>query len=1219
MNASTHNSNYTPTNTLQKQNATQTISNFIDDQYAIERLGWVWNEILMPCVEESSFDRIHRMGKVSLSILLRSDEFHFVRDRRKIPDNAIFLVDEHGRLFHSYRNSFSSNNRPTTAFISRQDITDDVAGLADFDASLKLLAKVATLSGGWVITGDDITVGQWLRFHAIQVPENEQDTRGLLDLLNFSTLPEQPKYANYWELLDAPDDSPFKLDDNARSVIRDVTSRYTWEDDVLVHIYGGHLMLESASADGFSNSTDFRIQRLLDGCVYQSGHAWKYLAALGWFTRDAEKKPSPELVEQLLIAALLLDLDRNLDVANTHFAGFDLYSKDFFRRHPRDVRTRLEKHLIDSARLDSLFAPLVAEMVLAGMAPEYLFADWPQSLQMGTPAWVVATQAVHMVEALVPGVSRKMNYQHLMGFAQSAQAMGALAELHAAGSIDPVVTWAWMNGLVTREADGSLSLEAVTRATREYALYIDMMLEAAERFARPLPDRKQLALEQLKSRVRDCDPDELLVKHRGSGGGAGRKVSVLDLYLGDELHTGDWDRVRGISIYKSFEQLARLYPVADLYETATSSHHDAIVGGLARNIQIAISQLAPEDAIFLRHGALGVYSVQKINYKPERTNGRGGISPATYLPGETGRYGIVVCAQYIHGIKCFELFPLRMECRYNPDLEKSFAPLVFGDFFYLNTHFVDEKQLLEVPIELNAYMQNVEPKGNFKRRIHVRKIAEFDAATDEAYDPAPTFRSARTQQLARLIAEKNPYITVSEIHQLGLQQTAREKAIEKTDAIFNVVLNLIIPFKSCVEGLTSGDPKKHGGAIFDCIVDAAVLALTFVAAPAAIAVASTKAATIAGKLLSASRILARSAVSLFNPLSGLPQLLKGGGKLLARGVAKASGHTLSLAHQAQQQLRFLTGANSYDLLKVIDHTASAAQVRMSLDTVAHARALLKSDAIETAQHIVTRLSEKHFKVPKGTSETELRHLANNAVKETACQSKQAGELQSLIGRQALEELTEAFIKGHPVQLNNARSTAQGYTETLAVLYELESKKARYMKGYQQDVLKLDLGRPPYNDVMPDALFNPLGYTDPSQRAAAWMLNGSTSNGNNFDNVVNVLREYTANKASLTDPTVIRDIHRQLVPLAADKVRDAGAPTKYGSSPTGFALLEEHLKVLNASHEHFDKHVLAAVVGFQGFGDGNGRTASALYSISQLRRDQFKAMPPHVFRELNGIF
>ncbi|WJK12129.1 hypothetical protein [Pseudomonas fluorescens] len=1210
---------YDSTDSLQKNKVSQTITNFISDEYAVERLDWKCNEILVSCVEDSTFDRLHRNGKVSLSILLRHDDFHFVRAWRKIPDNAVFLLDEHGRLYFSYRNMVASNDRPATPFVSPRDITADVAGLTSFGDSLELLAKVAESTGGWIVTGGEVTLGQWLRFNGLQVPDTEQDTRNLLDLLNFSTLPEPPKYGNYWQLLDAPDESPFKLVGNKRVMLLELTQSCTQDSEAIINGLGRRVLIESVPGDGATASTDYRLQQVLESAALR--HGQYYLSKLGWLDETAATKQSTELAEQLAAAVILLDLDPGLNIANTHFAGFDLYSKSYFKQHPSRIRVDLEAHLIKNLHIAPPLAPLVAQMVLAGMAPEYLFPDWPPSLQMGTPACVIATQAIHLVEALVPGASRRMTYQHLMGFSQSTKSLAPLAALQAEGTVDPVVTWAWMNGLITRDARGDLTPKEIERAIREYDQYVAMMLEATERFSRPFPDRRQLALQELKSREPDCDPDELLVKHRGSGGGAGRKVSVLDLYMSDELHTQDWDRIRGTSIYKSFPRLPDLFPVTELYETETASHFDAVLDGLTRNIQIAISQLFPEDAASIEDGAIGVYCVQQMNYKPARVTGRYGISPATYIPGETGRYGVILCVQHGYAIKCFELFPLRMECRHNPDLETLFNPLVSGSVFQLDTRFTDQKQLERAPVDLQAYLQNVTPRANVKSRIQIRKIGAFEApgAYEKRDDQTPLYRSARVKDLGSLIARKNPYITEQEIHQLGLQQTVREKAIEKTDAIFNMILNLIIPFKSCVEGLTSGDPKKQGGAIFDCIVDAAVLAMTLFAAPAAIAAAASKAANIAGKLLSASRVLASTALSLFNPISGLPQLLKAGGKLLGRGVAKLSASALSLAHQAKQQLRFLTGANSYDLLKVIDHSGSAVHTRMSLDTVSHARALLKSDAIETVQHVVTRLSDKNFKLPKGATETELRHLANNAVKESAYQSKQAGDLESLIGRGALEELTEAFIKGHPVQLNDARSTAQGYTETLAVLYELESRKARYMKGYQQDILNLDLGKSPYTDVMPEARFNPLGYTDPSQRATAWMLNGSSSSGNDFDNVLGVLRDYTANKAPLNDPNVIREIHRKLVPDAVGRVRDAGAPTKYGSSPTGFALLEQHLKNLDPSHPHFDKQVLGAVVGFQGFGDGNGRTASALYSISQLRDNRFTAMPPHIFRELNGIF
>lgn len=1209
---------------LQKQKIVTTLQNFIHNAQAIKELGWDWNRILTPVVEGSSFDQIHRPASVSLSILLRHAGFEVIRKRRSIPQNAVFLVDESGRLYFSYQNLFGNNQNPGTAFVSPKDITADATALPGVSEDLKLLASMARLSGGWVSSGGQIVVGQWLRNQELQLPDSEEDARGLLDLLNFSTLAEPPAYGNYWQLLDAPDDSPFKLDEQRRTLIRQVSRNQTDGSRLLVEHTGDTLIIESVASD-LPNSRSYRLQRLLETTLLHSKLGWSYYEALGWFPRNSESNPTTWFSDQMMTAALLLDLDPAADTANTQFAGFDLYSKSFFDRHPSWVIGKLADHLTERFSFSPLLAgqvsDVLAELVLSGMAPEYLFAHWPAELRIGTPAWVVGTQAIRFAESLIPGVTRNMSYEALLGFGQSVKAMPKLATLYASHSVDPVVTWALMNDLIHRNAEGNVEQEAVNRATEAYKKYLDQILKAANTLAIPLPHRKPLALKELKATAPGCDPDELLVKHRGSGGGGGRKVSVIDLYMGDELHTQDWDRVKGTSIYKAFPGLLELVPVEEMYEGAIYGHFTGITNALASNIEIALSQLHPTLASDIEYGALGIYCVQEYVYTPEKTSTArpGVIVPATVSAGETGRFGVIICAQMHYSLRCFELFPLRMECRYNPNLTEMFRSLVSGDFADLDTTFADRKKLEGVPIDVQAYLQNRAPRDNIKSRLFVRKIGEYkvsDGEIDPAY-PARLFRSSRKEALGQLIAEENPYFTEKELHRMGLDQTERERAIEKTDAIFNTIINLIIPFKECVEGLSSGDPKRQQLAIVDCIVDAAVLALTVAAIPGKIAFASTKAATIASKLLSASRVVAGTTLSLFNPVDGLPQLLKGGGKLLGRGVGKLSGQAVSAAQQARQQLRYLTGANSYDLLKAIDHTGSASRIRMSLDTVAHGRALFKSDSITSAQDILARVSEKDFVIPKGVSQAELEHLSTKAAKELLLQNVHVVELKSIIGESAVDELLSTLLNTRPIRLDT-RTNALGQADIFGFVAELETKKARYMKNYQQGILKRDLGQAPYSDVLPESVFNPNGLTDPAERAAAWMLNGSSSN-NDFSNILAVLREYTGNKASLTDPAVITEIHRRLVPDAAGKIRDITNEAKYGSSITGFSLLDEHLKLLDATHPHFDKHLLAAVVGFQGFGDGNGRAASALYSISQLRAGGFTAMPPHVFRELNGIF
>ncbi|KAE9642764.1 hypothetical protein [Pseudomonas sp. PB106] len=403
-------------------------------------------------------------------------------------------------------------------------------------------------------------------------------------------------------------------------------------------------------------------------------------------------------------------------------------------------------------------------------------------------------------------------------------------------------------------------------------------------------------------------------------------------------------------------------------------------------------------------------------------------------------------------------------------------------------------------------------------------------------------------------------------------------------------------------------------------MDVAVIALTAVFLPGKIAASVSKSVHVFTRLLTGSRVVASTVLSLFNPLSGAGNLLKGAGKLVWRGSGKLGGIAASATRAARQQLRVITGSNSYDLIKAINHTGEASKIRMSLDTLAHARAVFKDDSLTTVQQIVSRLSEKKFVLPKGVSELEIGHLYNGAVKQSAFELQHVKELEQLIGRGALDELLTTYIKSKPARLRDGRftTTAQDYSETLDVVAKIETTKVAYLKGYQQNVLKQDLGKAPYTDLLPEAVFNPKGFADNAQRAGAWMLNGSTSSGNDFDKIVGLLREYAGNKTSLLDPAVIKQVNSRLVPDLAGVVREAGAPTKYGSSITGFALMEQHLKKLDVAHPNFDKHLLATIVGFQGFGDGNGRTASALFAISQLRKGRFEPVPKHVFNLLSGM-
>jgi hypothetical protein len=1200
-------------NGRQKQAITTVVSQALGNEI-IQDLGWSWNNIAATCIPGSDFDQVHRSASVYLYNLTRHPDFLTIRTSKSIPPHAVFLVDEGGRLYYSWPNS-STLNDATTAWFSPMDITSHVLAIATINEELKRLANMAKLTGGWIATGDKVVVSQWLRFHDLPLPTDEESTKALIDLLNFAVMPDLPDTGNYWELLDAPEDSPFELTKSKRAIIRDITAQLTGNEMPLAEYFGASLVLENAGSDKQPQSLEYRLQRLISDARLQDETGQNYIDALGWFTDESGPKASKQFVDQLLIAAMLLDLDPEIDTANTTLAGFNFYSSAQVQRRPCDVRNDLEAHLIQRFKLDKLIAPLVAELALAGMAPEYLVRELPPSLEVGTPGWVILCQAVGLAESIVPGCSRRMTYEHLLGFSPISGLTPQLNDLHAMAGIDPVVTWALMNGLIQRDADGNLSFETINKGIKAYNEHVETLSTALNAINKPIPRRKALALKELTSVVPACDPHERLVKHRDSGGGGGREVSVLDLYMSDQLHTQDWGRTRGQDIYQEFPRLKQLYPVADLYETAVHNHYSDLISGLSTTIRYVFSQLEESNRRFIEHGRLAIYRVEA--YKQHFY--AGSIPEATRE--RTGRYGVIICAEYQGTlVRCFELFPLRSECRSAPELREKVGQYLFT---YgqdgIRGNFIEDNSFQNAPLDLDAYLENAAPRSDTTSSVFVRKIGEFDSASHPTLSNKPMayFNAERIKAISDLIAEQHPFLTESELADMGRDSTEQELASEKFDVIFNTLLNLIIPFKECIEGLSSGIPARQRDAIASCVMDAAAVAFVFASVPAQVGKAVGKSASLATKLLSASRIGTRTVVSLLNPLDGIPTLLNGGVKLIGRGAIKFAGHTAAAAHIVRAQLYRLTGAHSYNLLRALYHTGAAARIRISLDTVAHARALFKSDGLETAEHVLKHLQANSAKLPKNVPQTELQHLLEGSLTDLARQSDTAQSLKKVLDSDVVDSLIRQ--QAQKFSLDNLRQFKDHTTlpELFNDLLEVEYKNLTAMNQHQKTLLASDLGKAPYSGFLDDVSFNPDRLTDNADRAAAWILKASSSR-NEVDNIRTLLREFSGNGKSLTDPAVYKELHRRLVPEATDALRSPTAQARYPSNVSGAAMLEKHLAVLDSAHEYFGKQMLGAFLGYHSFIDGNGRTARAIYAIAELRTNRFNALPLPVENALSGL-
>lgn len=322
--------------------------------------------------------------------------------------------------------------------------------------------------------------------------------------------------------------------------------------------------------------------------------------------------------------------------------------------------------------------------------------------------------------------------------------------------------------------------------------------------------------------------------------------------------------------------------------------------------------------------------------------------------------------------------------------------------------------------------------------------------------------------------------------------------------------------------------------------------------------------------------------------------------------------------------KLFSQGSSASIAKVVTQqifsTPGAQQQRLQSDnSVAHARMLFKDRLIATPEDVLERLRTQQ----PTAHDNEHTMLFQRAMSEALRQSPTGNELLSLVGEQALTQLLNKLTDPKQSmtsldQLYRQPSAAQAIN-ALDPLLQIEVKNLQAARQHQQALLTQNLGQGVFAGTLDESFYNPTGFTDNVDRAAAWILKASTSGGNEWNNFTALLKEYSKGSQDLTDSSVLKQLHRQLVP---NLTRDYRGPAISGgslpSSIGGAAVLEKHLTTLDNQDPQLGKKLFAAVVGFHGFTDGNGRMGRLLYALSELREGRFSPLDLPAENALHGI-
>lgn len=873
----------------------------------------------------SSLEEALQPARAMLRKMVKKDSFKKLLMKLQLSEDSLFEITADGQVKAHYAGrtlSFES------AFKLAPDLDDDLVALVE----------MAQLTGGVVTLDDQVSMTQWLRFHRYLLPRTVIDAQNLIAFLE-QPQPVSPPFGNYWEMIKAGENNPLTMSSAQRSRLRALIKEYIKGRPLLEYLSG--TILGGRSTHFKRSDAEYFLQKLVSSSI---ALIWAkgIVRDLDWYGAQDNQPLSDESLQQILFTALLLDLHPMVgeQEPRNQVAGFDLYAAQHIEKSFASVQTEFERHLIDNHRISEQNAALASHLLLAGTAPEFLVKDLPPTLLIGTPQWVDYCRTIEVQEIISPGSSRSMTHAQIQHLMKSDSVTESQQTLNALAAVDPVIDWALLNGIVTHNEVNRSTKDSLEVAVAAYARHAKTFAETAETLSRPLPTRKSVALDILKQVAKGCtylEDDVLHQKSNRSLEDAYVKpflISPVELHMSNDLLTGDWDLKHGESIYKAFPKMLPnlISPDGEFYRQF-NRHYVSQTQAMSTHLKLALSSLPLPDRARLLRGQVTIFSVRpsvatlhpitRFPMNPLSSTLDAILKVQNRVPMEsqkdkeqaTGRYGVVMCT-YLEGrLSCYELFTLHGVCRENTEL----AELIERENL-LHTGPSSGKNhshpapVHQLPTDIECYTHGVTPGLVNTSRGVIEKIGELSAArlpsNTESKGYYQNFYSSEFDPLVNFVLKHRPIATYDELVKECRGQTRLETLRAKREEDLNTFLNIVVPFKSCIEDISSDDLDRQFQGVAACTLEAAMTLLLVVGAIGKIASIAARSMTVATKASAMAKTGLGLVSSLLNPLDGVPDLRTGGAKLLRKGF---NGSVAALEN-AVSDLRQLTGQTQFEQL-----------------------------------------------------------------------------------------------------------------------------------------------------------------------------------------------------------------------------------------------------------------------------------------------------------------
>ncbi len=329
------------------------------------------------------------------------------------------------------------------------------------------------------------------------------------------------------------------------------------------------------------------------------------------------------------------------DVKPGEIAGYSIYQPANMGRSFAEVRRDIEHHLQQHKSLTPALAVLVADISLAQAAPEMRVQEVPDSMRIGTPAWMELRLGCALADHSAPGTSRMMNERQVTALATLAPTSEGHAQLMQLTALKIIADWGVLNGVVRLRSDGEYSQYDIQEATRAFFQQRDEVTVAFTSASAELPTRKALAIRELLQvfpETTEAELERMTVKHasaeerRNLPVSEPRSRSLVETYMTGDLKPRKWvrsedmpespasgptpyqrDRAPQVSATARDQLDRRIRHLPDLdglLETAVNQHRKQLQHAYATKLKLMFAQLPLAERQAIELGKVELFTLR---------------------------------------------------------------------------------------------------------------------------------------------------------------------------------------------------------------------------------------------------------------------------------------------------------------------------------------------------------------------------------------------------------------------------------------------------------------------------------------------------------------------------------------------------------------------------------------------------------------------------------